>query len=62
MPDPGFGARTPAPATSSKTDLTQKKAAKPDAFLCERCGEEMFRMHAVWRCPNCGFNTDCCGW
>jgi ribosomal protein L37E len=30
--------------------------------LCERCGEEMYRMHAVWRCPACGFKTDCCGW
>jgi ribosomal protein L37E len=33
-----------------------------DLVLCERCGAEMFRMHAVWRCPNCGFKTDCCGW
>ena len=30
--------------------------------LCERCGAEMFRMHAVWRCPDCGYKTDCCGW
>ena len=30
--------------------------------LCERCGAEMCRMHAVWRCPACGFKTDCCGW
>ncbi len=42
--------------------------AKPDCRLsdekvtCERCGTEMFRMHAVWRCPNCRFKTDCCGW
>jgi ribosomal protein L37E len=33
-----------------------------DKMLCERCGEEMYRMHAVWRCPACGFKTDCCGW
>ena len=32
------------------------------AVGCERCGAEMFRMHAVWRCPACGFKTDCCGW
>lgn len=38
------------------------KTPKSDAVLCERCGVEMFRMHAVWRCPNCGFKTDCCGW
>jgi hypothetical protein len=30
--------------------------------LCERCGNEMYRMHAVWRCAACGFKTDCCGW
>jgi hypothetical protein len=33
-----------------------------DPVLCERCGAEMYRMHAVWRCPGCGFKTDCCGW
>ncbi len=30
--------------------------------VCDRCGAEMFRMHAVWRCPACGYKTDCCGW
>jgi ribosomal protein L37AE/L43A len=34
-----------------------------DKMLCERCGQaEMYRMHAVWRCPSCGYKTDCCGW
>ena len=34
-----------------------------DRVVCERCGKaEMYRMHAVWRCPECGFKTDCCGW
>ena len=33
-----------------------------DAMKCERCGAEMYRMHAVWRCPVCRFKTDCCGW
>lgn len=33
-----------------------------DKMACERCGAEMYRMHAVWRCPNCRFKTDCCGW
>ena len=33
-----------------------------DKMLCDRCGGEMYRMHAVWRCPACGFKTDCCGW
>ena len=38
------------------------KRPNVDAVLCERCGAEMFRMHAVWRCPVCRFKTDCCGW
>jgi len=42
------------PATQTRLD----DAAMP----CERCGSEMYRMHAVWRCPACGFKTDCCGW
>ena len=34
-----------------------------DKVICERCGiAEMYRMHAVWRCPECGYKTDCCGW
>ncbi len=36
--------------------------AATDKVLCERCSTEMFRMHAVWRCPACGYKTDCCGW
>lgn len=33
------------------------------AMLCERCGGgNVYRMHAVWRCADCGFKTDCCGW
>jgi ribosomal protein L37E len=35
---------------------------EPVKEVCERCGHEMYRMHAVWRCPACGFKTDCCGW
>jgi len=33
------------------------------AMVCERCGgTNVYRMHAVWRCADCGFKTDCCGW
>jgi hypothetical protein len=40
-----------------------KVALPNDKMICERCGKaEMYRMHAVWRCPECGFKTDCCGW
>jgi hypothetical protein len=45
---------TPAPTERCPTDA--------DKVLCERCGAEMFRMHAVWRCPACRYKTDCCGW
>jgi ribosomal protein L37E len=37
-------------------------APADDKTLCERCGAEMYRMHAVWRCSACGYKTDCCGW
>jgi hypothetical protein len=37
-------------------------AAADDAMKCERCGADMYRMHAVWRCPSCRYKTDCCGW
>jgi len=37
-------------------------ATGDEKTLCERCGAEMYRMHAVWRCPSCRFKTDCCGW
>jgi hypothetical protein len=39
-----------------------RRGPAAEKVLCERCGAEMFRMHAVWRCPACRFKTDCCGW
>ena len=45
--------------------ITPIKACTPspdDKVPCERCGAEMYRMHAVWRCSACGYKTDCCGW
>jgi hypothetical protein len=53
-----------------KQEITRIKSAfepancdmKDDQMVCERCGAEMYRMHAVWRCAGCGFKTDCCGW
>jgi len=57
MPDAPTPSGPPRPLTPLKT------TPQPDAkTLCERCGAEMYRMHAVWRCPACGFKTDCCGW
>jgi hypothetical protein len=39
-----------------------RRVQDDDKVICERCGAEMFRMHAVWRCPACRYKTDCCGW
>jgi rubrerythrin len=58
----------PNPVPSTKitpivSALTAQPATDDDAAVrCERCGSDMYRMHAVWRCPNCRFKTDCCGW
>jgi len=59
----------PAQETTKTTETAKTTAASgraptnDDKMICERCGQaEMYRMHAVWRCPSCGFKTDCCGW
>ncbi|MEO8483737.1 MAG: hypothetical protein ABI634_16120 [Acidobacteriota bacterium] len=61
--DPGASRR---PAGSSPIpkpiDARPQPAACADEMLCDRCRASMFRMHAVWRCPACGYKTDCCGW
>ena len=44
------------------TPLKFSTPAADDKVACERCGAEMYRMHAVWRCSSCGYKTDCCGW
>jgi hypothetical protein len=60
MTEPGKPSFLPQPIRTA--------GQKPDCpvgnekVTCERCGAEMFRMHAVWRCPKCRFKTDCCGW
>jgi len=46
----------------SDTGVRHQCQTPGDVVLCERCGDAMYRMHAVWRCPACGFKTDCCGW
>ena len=56
---PESATQTPVPHTLSGV----RSSCSDDAMICERCGKaEMYRMHAVWRCPACGFKTDCCGW
>ncbi len=62
-PNAKDSARTPRPqAPSPERQARGPKPHKADAMPCDRCGAGMFRMHAVWRCPRCGFKTDCCGW
>jgi hypothetical protein len=51
----------PAPQPRETTPARPQPACDPPT-VCDRCGAEMFRMHAVWRCPACGYKTDCCGW
>ena len=61
MPEPGKESFIPKPIRTSETaDASCRSGDEP--VICERCGTKMFRMHAVWRCPNCRFKTDCCGW
>jgi hypothetical protein len=44
------------------TPIKISTASDTDKVRCERCGADMYRMHAVWRCSSCGYKTDCCGW
>jgi len=69
MPDPPAVRRaiTPIRLTSLPGSPGLDPAFGPpsrgdDKMLCDRCGAEVYRMHAVWRCPSCGFKSDCCGW
>jgi ribosomal protein L37AE/L43A len=57
----------PRPAASVVTPIKSPLAAPAcsaeQRMVCERCGRaNVYRMHAVWRCSDCGFKTDCCGW
>ena len=63
-PSPNSARRiAPSPAAAPQETAAHRPATtRDDAVVCERCGAEMFRMHAVWRCPACRYKTDCCGW
>jgi hypothetical protein len=59
--DAPFDPMTSRPAQPIRS--TQPACGTKEAkTLCDRCGAEVYRMHAVWRCPECGFKSDCCGW
>jgi hypothetical protein len=63
MPEQPFKPLATPIITPVWSALHKAAAAQSDSkTLCERCGAEMYRMHAVWRCPSCRFKTDCCGW
>jgi len=62
MAEPTPPQTTARPATPRKAAQIDLSSPTIDKTLCDRCGAEMYRMHAVWRCPACGFKTDCCGW
>jgi ribosomal protein L37AE/L43A len=49
----------PAPPGSEP----ERRPDEDEPVVCERCGSgSVYRMHAVWRCADCGYKTDCCGW
>jgi hypothetical protein len=56
MPEPA------KPPPARVLPAAPRQVGDANKVLCERCQAEMFRMHAVWRCPACGYKTDCCGW
>jgi hypothetical protein len=58
-PDEPGRPRASKPSTSQAPSRPAEQGVEAS---CDRCGAEMFRMHAVWRCPRCGYKTDCCGW
>lgn len=62
MEDPSRKTFVPQPIRTSETFKPACSMTGDEKVVCERCGADMFRMHAVWRCPNCRFKTDCCGW
>jgi hypothetical protein len=62
MPDAPKSDPESVPRSLPGSDLRSVPKADPFKVVCERCGAEMYRMHAVWRCSSCGFKTDCCGW
>jgi rubrerythrin len=61
MPEPGKHTFIPKPIHTRDAAADGTNGGN-ETVVCERCGAEMFRMHAVWRCPKCRFKTDCCGW
>jgi hypothetical protein len=64
MPDPAppKPERKTIPPVLTDVRAATRTSGGDAKVVCERCGAEMYRMHAVWRCASCGYKTDCCGW
>jgi ribosomal protein L37AE/L43A len=66
MPDqPASKLGHPRDVTTLPSLIVDRQVMRPpdERMVCERCGgANVYRMHAVWRCADCGFKTDCCGW
>jgi ribosomal protein L37AE/L43A len=55
--------QSPPRVTPIRPLLSPDAPVETEKMVCERCGGgNVYRMHAVWRCADCGFKTDCCGW
>jgi ribosomal protein L37E len=52
----------PTPPSRPITPIQTAMRKDEEKVLCDRCGGEVYRMHAVWRCATCGYKSDCCGW
>jgi len=54
--------RLKADATNVTSVTNGTNAGQDEKIFCDRCGGDVYRMHAVWRCSKCGYKSDCCGW
>ncbi len=58
---PAFDPMLARPAQPIRTNPATPRECEVKV-QCDRCGGDVYRMHAVWRCVKCGFKSDCCGW
>ena len=59
-PDGTAGRNVPLADDAARRESGRPACDVDDRMVCERCGKaEMYRMHAVWRCPACGFWERC---
>src|SRR6267143_4599144 len=62
MPSMSTPADPPQKELRPRVVPAQATPSPEDETVCERCGTAgKYRIHAVSRCPACGYKTDCCG-